>query len=160
MRPKLVFSDDSEATAEALRRAFRGCPELSASVLKPDQLPKLGGLDALFLTLVAAERWGSRPIPYKAQVLRTLPEDEGLPPYVVTGIAMNIDDERINDPRAELELVMSAVLDAIEVYNSENNGVINAIGFWTELLGINHMNPVEAGQIIRSIYERKYPPIP
>lgn len=155
MNPQLVFSDEKESTVRELRQSFEGCPELTALLLKPDELPKLKGLDALFLTLTAAERWGPRIAFYKSQVLTTRPQDEDMPPYIVTGIAMEIDDPRTRDPRSELKLVIAAVLDAVRQHNSESGRQIKSVGFWTELLGMRRLSPTEAGQIIRSIYEDK-----
>jgi hypothetical protein len=155
MRPKLIFSDSNENVIKQLRQAFEGCPELTALMLKPDELPKLDGLDALFLTLIAAERWGPRLIFYKSQVLKTRPEDRAMPPYIVTGIAMNVDDPRTRDPSSELKLVITAVLDAVESYNSENGDPIKTVGLWTNMLSVDSVDPIEAGQIIRLIYEDK-----
>lgn len=156
MNLQLLFSDSNEQRRKEIRRAFGTIPGLSVLSIVPDQLPKLEGLDALFLTIVAAERWGSRPIPYRAQVLKTHRTD-GMPPFVVTGIAMNPGDPRINNLAAQLHLVLTAVLDAVKSYNQENNFPIGRIGFWTDDLSINRMDPALAGQIIRSTYEHAFP---
>jgi len=155
MRPEMVFSDRSEEVVKRLRTAFEGCHELTALVMQPSDLPSYE-LDAMFLTLVAAERWGSTPIPYKSQVLRTDPGDKGMPRYVVTGIAMDAEDPRTRDPKSELEMVIVAVLDAIDSFNVENDKPIRLVGFWTDMLGIDHMDAFEAGKIIRSIYQGRY----
>ena len=67
-----------------------------------------------------------------------------------------------NDPRAgilteELKLAVKAVLDAVESYNQENQFPIRTIGFWTRDLRISRMDASMAGEIIRSVYEEKYP---
>jgi len=152
MNPRLILSDEKESTVRELRQSFNGCPGLMALLLKPNELPRLKELDALFLTLTAAERWGPRTAFYESQVLKTGPEDD-MPPYIVTGIAMEVDDPRTRDPRAELKLVINAVLDAVKQHNSAGARPINSIGFWTEFLGMRRLDPAEAGQIIRSVYE-------
>ena len=78
-----------------------------------------------------------------------------MPPYIVTGIAMEIDDPRTQDPRSELKLVIGAVLDTVKAHNTESEKPIKAIGFWSELLGIKRLRSTEAGEIIRSVYEDK-----
>ena len=148
MKLDLVFSDDNENTVELLRQAFEGCPRLTALFMRPDELLKYE-LDAVFLTLAAAERWGSRPIPYKSQVLRTRPEDKDMPPYVVTGISMDADDPRIGNPEAELELVLKAVLDAVKSFNIEGNKPIHIIGFSVDMLKLKRIELMTAGRIIR-----------
>jgi len=155
MRPEMIFSDTHEEVVKRLRTAFEGCYELTALVMKPSEL-RCYELDAIFLTLTAAERWGSKPIPYKSQVLRTDPGDKEMPRYVVTGIAMDPEDPRTLDPKLELETVIIAVLDAIDSFNVENDKPIRLVGFWTDMLGIDHMEAFEAGRIIRSIYQGRY----
>lgn len=151
MRPELIFADEREHVAGALRASFGGCRGLSAAALKPSELPRVEGLDALFLSLPYAERWGPRPVLYKAQVLRTRPEDEGMPPYVITGVAMHEDDPR--DARFELRLITAAVLDAVELHNLSQARPVARVGLWTEMLGMDRLEPQAAGDIIRSVYE-------
>src|SRR5437870_4617172 len=131
MRPQLIFSDDDQEVINNLCASFEGRPELTALALRPHELRK-ADLDALYLSLPYAERWGSHPILHKAQILRTRPEDKDMPPYVITGVAMDANEPR--DPRAELELIIRAVLDAVESFNLENaNHPLRRIGIWTEM---------------------------
>jgi|SRR5689334_5877700 len=156
MKVQLLFSDTNEQRREELRRAFGSTSGLSILSIRPNELTSLPDLDALFLTIVAAERWGARPLLYQSQILPTH-RQEGMPPFIITGIALNPDDPRINDLAAQLSLVLTAVLDALQAYNKEHNDPIRTIGIWTNNLWINRMNPAVAGQIIRSTYERKFP---
>ena len=151
----LVFFDPNERTARALRQAFQGHPQFTASLAKPGQLTtRQRRLDALCVPLTdAVERWGARPASHKAQVLRTRPEDSGMPPYVVAGVAIGPNDPRAGDPGHELRLMMTAVLDAAKAFNTENSPPIRVVGFWTDMLGMNRINPTEAGKIIISAYE-------
>jgi len=156
MNVQLLFSDASEQRREELRHAFGSTPGLSILSISPDELTCLPDLDALFLPIIAAERWGSRPLLYQSQILQTH-RQQGMPPFIVTGIALNPDDLRINDLPAQLSLVLTAVLDVVQAYNEEHNDPIRTIGIWTHNLSINRMDPAVAGQIIRSTYERKFP---
>jgi hypothetical protein len=156
MKPRLFFSDNNVDLVGKLQQVFDGCPETTALVLEPHELPTLEGLDALYLTLIAAERWGPKLVFYESQVIKTRPEDEGWPPYIVVGIAMKPDDPRAGDPEAELKLVMKACLDAVKLYNQENSAPIRSVGFWTEDLWINSMDVSTAGEIIRSAYQEHY----
>lgn len=155
MSTEMVFSDKNEEIVKQLRAAFEGCYELTALVMQPSDLPSYE-LDAIFLTLAAAERWGSKPILYKSQVLRTDSGDKGMPHYVVTGIAIEPDDPRTGDPKSELKLVVTAVLDAIDSFNDETDKPIRVVGFWTDMLRIDQMDAFDAGTIIRSIYQARY----
>src|SRR5260370_38851260 len=66
-------------------------------------LPPPPGLDAIFLILPAAERWGAMPIPGQCQRLQTTSDDQhkGMPPYVVTAVAIRPEDARgpLPEPR-------------------------------------------------------------
>lgn len=155
MKVKLLIFDSSDEVVGKLQSAFRGRSELSARQLEPEEIPELQELDALYLSLVAAERWSPRLVFYESQVLKTRPEDKGWPPQIVTGIAMKQDDPRAGNPTSELKLVMKAVLDAIESYNQATQFSIKTVGFWTENLGIHRMDASMAGEIIRSVYEEQ-----
>jgi hypothetical protein len=113
----------------------------------------MDGLDAIFLTLPLAERWGSKPILFKAQILKTRGADEDMPPYVIVGGAFHPD--QIRDIRYELRQVIASTLDAVESFNRENSEKILTVGFWTEVSGINELTPEEAGRIVREMYEDK-----
>jgi len=155
MKPQLIFADEREAIVEQLQRAFEGCLELKAIKLPPAQLRSLEGLDALYLTLPYAERWGAKPILYKAQILKTRVADENMPPFVIAGGAFHPD--QIRDVRYEVRQVIASVLDAVEIFNRENPEKIRTVGFWTEIspLVFDKLSPEEAGRIIREMYEDK-----
>jgi hypothetical protein len=156
MRPKLIISDESQETVNLLQEGLAGCEEVTVLKLSPDQLLAVEGLDAFYLSVMGAERWGARPIPRKAQVLRTTPDDaeKGYPPYVIAGGLFNMEDPR--DPHFQLRTIMSAVLTAVESFNAENNRVIRKIGFWARDLCFAPMSPGEAGEIIKSVYQGRY----
>ena len=106
-------------------------------------------LDAVFLVLPAAEKWGSRAIIGKAQVLSTRPDDQkdGMPRYVVTGVAMGPTDPR--GPVPETTMLLRIVFEAIDGFNRENNGPIRKVGFW----GVNLLNGVTPAEL-RDILKR------
>jgi hypothetical protein len=157
MRLNFIISDSDHNIVNLLREGLAGCEEVSVLELKPDRLLKLENVDALYLTATGAERWGAYPMPHRAQVLRTTAADaeKGYPPFVVAGGVFNLDDPR--DPRFQLRAIMNAVILAVEAFNSENNGVIRTVAFWTEWICIPSINPVEAGEIIKSVYQQHYP---
>jgi hypothetical protein len=101
------------------------------------------GLDAVFLTLPAAEQWGSRPILGMAQVLRTRPEDQqsGMPPFVVTGVALRPTDPR--GPLPETRMLLETALEAVRAFNSKGGEQINRLGFWA----VNLLNGVTPAQL-------------
>jgi hypothetical protein len=153
--PRLVFFHTSGSSVGALRQAFGGHPQFTASVAKPGQLTgQQRGLDALYVSLTdAVERWGARPASHKSQVLRTRPEDSGMPPYVVTGVTIGADERRAGDASYELKLTMTAVLDAVKSFNAENSPPIRTVGFWADALGMDRLDLAEAASIVVSVSE-------
>jgi hypothetical protein len=101
-------------------------------------------MDAVFLVLPAAEKWGAVPIPGKAQVLRTTPEDQarGLPRYVVTGVALRPTDPR--GPLPETKMLLATAVEAIRHFNAANpDNAIRTVGFWA----VNLLKGVTAEQL-------------
>jgi hypothetical protein len=100
MSPTTVLIDSQQSTLDDLSKAFLGVKDVE--FVKVDNVrytSRPSGLDATFLLLPAAERWGSRPISGKAQLLRTTSEDRenGMPRFVVTGIVLGRHQR--SDPR-------------------------------------------------------------
>jgi hypothetical protein len=140
----VVLGADQKTLDELATR----CKPLGAiTVQKVDRVlytrpPK--GMDALFLVLPAAEKWGAKPIPGKAQVLKTSPDDQrdGMPPYVVTGVVLRPDDPR--GPVPETKMLISAALDAVRLFNLDHSGEgIRKLGFWA----VNLLNGVTPQQL-------------
>jgi hypothetical protein len=151
MKPRLIFADEKEEVVDRLRQSFAGCPDLTAIKVPLSQFRSLTELDALFLTLPYAERWGAKPILFKAQVLKTKGEEEGMPAYVIAGGAFHPD--QIRDARYELRHVIASVLDAVEAFNRRNPAKIRAVGFFTDIY--DGLPPEEAGRVVREMYEDK-----
>jgi hypothetical protein len=152
MRPRLIFSDPDAERVEALRRGIGAHPDLQVIHLKSDQLRKLPELDAIFLTIMAAEAWGAVPFVHRAQVL-TNRENRlaGWPTHIVAGVAMDPGDPR--EPVFELKLIIRAVLEAIKEFNQKFEEPITSIGFSPEWTGINRIDPIKAGRIVREVYD-------
>jgi hypothetical protein len=142
---EIVILDVDQKTLDEL--ATRCKPFGAITVLKVDRVlytrpPK--GMDALFLVLPAAEKWGAKPLPGKAQVLKTSPEDQrdGMPPYVVTGVVLRPSDPR--GPLPETKMLISTALDAVREFNLSKNGEgIHKLGFWA----VNLLNGVTPQQL-------------
>jgi len=149
---EIVILDADQGTLDEL--ATR-CKTLGAvTVQKVDRVlytrpPK--GMDAVFLVLPAAEKWGAKPLPGKAQVLKTSPEDQrqGMPPYVVTGVVLRPSDPR--GPLPETKMLISTVLDAVREFNLSNNSDgIHKLGFWAVNL-LNRLTPEQLSTIFAEV---------
>jgi len=156
MRPQLVIAVDNHAHARRLGKELHGCTGITVLELPADELPTLPDLDAIFLSLPAAERWGARPLVHKAQILRaqliqdTLPAS--MPPYVIAGVAMAPDDP--HDPIFELQLIVTSTLEAVQAFNATHPAAIKVIGFWAGHLLLGQLEPEQVGKIMRSTCEK------
>jgi hypothetical protein len=148
---KIMVIDSDQKRLEEMADAFRGLVNLKTS--KVDRVLYLrppAGLDAIFLVLPAAERWGSKLIPGEAQILRTGAEDqqEGMPPFVVTGVVLRSADPR--GPLPETKLLISTALEAVRLWNETASEKINNLGFWAVNL-LNGVTPVQLAEVFSEL---------
>jgi hypothetical protein len=156
MRPQLVIAVDNSHNLRRMRQGLAGCPEITVLELPADKLATRADLDAIFLPLPAAERWGSRPLLHTAHIL-SAKRPEGLPsadmpPYVITGVAMAPDDPR--EPAFELQLIVTSVLEAVQAFNATHPGAVQVIGFWAGNLCVDQLGPERVGKILRAVYKK------
>ena len=88
-RPTIIVQLPTREKVNAFRVGVGGVGGIVTLGLDPKTFTNLAGLDALYLSLTRAERWGAPPLPYySAAMFRTTAEDqhEGMPPYIVTGM--------------------------------------------------------------------------
>jgi hypothetical protein len=155
---KLIFSDNDLGRVAALQRAFSGRSDLFAvHVSRRGELARVPDLDAIYLSVMGAERFGARPIIHSAQVLNVTAEDReaGWPPYIIAGVAMKSDDPR--EPKFELGLIVRCVIEAVNRFNSECSAKISIIELGGSWIGLEKMSPEEAGDIIRRNSENPSP---
>ncbi len=150
MTPKIVLIDSEQATIDDLATAFREFDDVGFA--KVDRViytapPK--GIDAIFLVLPAAEKWGARPIPGRCQVLKIPPEDQqkGMTPYVVTGVAMRPEDPE--GPLPETRQLIITAIEAVREFNVQKAYPINKLGFWA----FNLLKGVTAAQLVQVFLE-------
>ena len=154
MKPNLIFGDTDGERVKLLQQGFESHPELTARVLKVHELRALPNLDAFYLSIMAAERWGARPIIHEAQILRTTSKDQagGWPPFVIAGLALK-DGEDPFDAKFGLPLIIRAVLKSVKNFNAENGDLIQSIGFESSWTFIEKLPAPEAAQIICAAYD-------
>jgi hypothetical protein len=71
-RPNIIVQLPTREKVRAFRDGLGDTLGVVALEMEPKVFWTLGGLDALYLTLSRAERWGSRPLPpHTAALLRT-----------------------------------------------------------------------------------------
>jgi hypothetical protein len=153
IKPTFVLIDERTDIVEKLRAGLEGFPYITVMSLRPSESHKIPELDAEYLSLPAAERWGARPLVHQAQVLEIPAQDRekhGMPRYVITGVAMAEADPR--DPRFELKLWMRAVVEAVNTFNRSHANPIQKIGVWTEWIGLNRIDAKEGARLLRSTY--------
>ena len=109
------------------------------------------GLDAVFMTLPAAERWRPDFKSRKAQVLTTSRDDQenGFPPFVVTGVNLTAEDPK--DPVSQARIVLEAALDEVTDYNNRNDGRIASLGFWVTTFTRDGVTTSQLSELLHEI---------
>ena len=122
-----------------------------------DAMGRLAGMDAFYLSLGRAERWGSRPIaPHTVAVLRTSQADQqsGIPPFVITGFLLKEGETPQID--AVLPLLFDCVLDAIAEVNTQQPGAIRTIGFFEFELTAGEGAPLaNSAQLLAQVVKKR-----
>jgi hypothetical protein len=156
MTLKLVIFDADPQNVAALESVFRDMKSVSIKSVdtmlyrKPPR-----GLDVLYLPLTAAEQWGSKPLIHESQILPTTPQDQqnGLPPFIVTGTCLAPGDPR--GPIPETRFLLTSVFDEIRAFNNRNEFKLSRIGFWSHNLLTYHLSasltPLELKAIVVEI---------
>lgn len=155
--PNYFFADTDVTRVLEMQRAFQGIPFLHAVNSDSNKLGANVHLDAMYLSVVAAERWGARPIVHEAQVLNTRHEDRenNWPAYILAGVAMRPGDSR--DAKDELRMIIDAVTRAVLNFNATHDCPIKSVGFVPEWTGIRRIDAREAGEIIGTTFSRLVP---
>jgi hypothetical protein len=156
MKPEYIFAELNKQRVAAMQTAFLKQPSLRAVCCRSGDLKDCEQLDALYVSLMAAERLGIFPqtIPVrKAEILQTRDDyrSKGWPPYIITGVAMSKDDPR--DPQSELRLIIRVVTETVILFNLEHDNAIKRVGFTPEWIGLKHLDGIIAGETIVNSYE-------
>jgi hypothetical protein len=115
---------------------------------------RAAGLDALLLTWMQAERFGITPVlePHTSKVFPTRAEDvrKGYPPFIVAGVMLTPSDSR--EAKRQLEIVIRAMLRAVDDFYATSGIRIHRIGTIPENLLLKDLHLTEASRIITSVF--------
>jgi hypothetical protein len=157
---KMAFAiwicDTDEMRLNRLRTSFAGYKAVKFFHLsKEPEVLYVPGLDAVYLSPPYAERWGATPTFYRAEILKTGPEERagGMLPYVVSGVMMRLDDDR--GPLSQVQLLVESVLEAVVTFNEQNPDAIRSVGFLGRNVASDPVQADDATRIIKEAYEKK-----
>jgi len=112
---------------------------------------RMGGIDAHYMSLTSAERWGAKPLdPLTVALLQTSAADqeEGFPPYVLTGLVL-----RDSDPDSS-EFIIPALARAIDRLLSDPSTAhresVRTIGFSEHNLRFGGATLAQVGRLMGS----------
>jgi hypothetical protein len=154
MKPTLILQQKNRERLTFVRDGLGGCKQIVPLGIDDQAFWKLAGLDALYVSLSMAERWGSRPIPpHTAMVLKTTDNDraEGLPPFIVTG--MLLDNGEQDTGRFSVPLVIAAIVREVLLFSKSNDVKIETVGIFERIFSYSDIEPWELGVLIRNGYE-------
>lgn len=132
---RVLLIDDNRERLDQLEGLLRDKPTVGTVwVEKAIYMRPPAGLDAVFLTLPAAERWAPDFRSRKMQILKTSKKDqaEGFPPFVVTGVNLRPDDPK--DAASQVRIILTESVFAIREFNAEAGVRIKNFGFFLTTL--------------------------
>lgn len=158
---QLVLFGTDAGLLENLKRSSAALPYVSYKGGYGPQVVAKASLDALWATpMVGAELFGAvPPFPlHEAHVLETPPSQlqRGMPKYGIVGVATSDDDPKT--PEYNLRLVLSALLRAVQDFNSKRSDQIRRVGILPEDLDLKRIDHDKAVEIIRQVYEESCAP--
>jgi hypothetical protein len=150
----IIITDSNPERVARFQAVFDGHPHLKAARIRPNEFFKIPGLDAIYMSTVAAERWGAKPIMHEAQVLPTSPEDrlENWPAHIVAGVAIKTEEK--GNPKFELELIVESAMRAIHRFNSGEHEVIRTVALGAQWIALDRLDAATAARAILSTYLR------
>jgi hypothetical protein len=154
IKPTLIICEHSPARFETLKQSLGSAPGLELRRVPPDQVALQPDVDAVYMSVRAAEEFGALPVVHRAQILVVdhTKTSRQLPRWVVAGVAMAKEDPR--EPIFEIQLTISAIVRAVEELALHSKECPMRIAVWTGWLGFDHVNDIsQAGRAIREAYE-------
>ncbi len=156
-KPQLILYSTDSALLDKLKPFSAELPYVSYAAGNGPQVTASASLDALWATLMTGvELFGAvPPFPlHEANVLKTPPSQlrRGMPRHGVVGVAVSKDDPKT--PDYNLRLVLSALLKAVDDFNSRNTDQIARVGILPDDLELKRLDAPTAFKIIREVYER------
>jgi hypothetical protein len=130
MRPTLVIQQPTRERVSELRSGLGEVENVVVLGMEAKTFSTLPGLDALYMSLTRAERFGSRPLPpHEVAVLDSGRQgaDEGVPPLLIVGLVL--EEHEPNTAHVCVPLIVRAVLRAAAEHNARWPGAIRTIGF-------------------------------
>lgn len=147
---KVILIDEIGETLTDLRKGLRDIPTIEfAEVEQAVYMAPPPGLDAVFMTLPAAERWGPNFKSRKGQVLSTSLRDRerGFPPFIVTGVNLTPADP--TDPLSQVRIILEEAFAAVTEHNHHKEDRITSLGFWVKTL----TNGVTSGNLVELLHK-------
>lgn len=146
----IVFEDDKKE-ANRLRHAL-GTSRVTVIDGPLANAWTYPGLDALYVSIPMAEKWGARPELNQLQVLATSEQEHaaGLPRYLIAGLATDpVDDPQ---PRALLHLILRKVVELARTDSRLlQHGADVVIGFMAPHLLLREVPAEDVGSDLTAI---------
>lgn len=153
---KLVVYGSNTALLSRFKESVSELPYLDAESGFGPEVTRKASLDAMWATPAAgAELFGASPpfAPHQARVFQSPAPTlaRGLPRYGVVGVMTSPNDPKT--PEFQLQLIVSALLRAIEDFNAGTSDKIRSVGILAQDLLLNKMEMPGAIDIIRRAFE-------
>jgi hypothetical protein len=145
--PELVVFESSPERCREFKSELAACSRVEVVNRDEDELWTYEGLDAVYVSIPMAERWGAKPRLYEAQLLPTSLDErnQGIPAYVIAGVALDLDDQR--SVQAVLELVLEKTIQVFLDWQGAD--VPRRVGIASRHLLLNELPVATVARILR-----------
>ena len=163
LKPRLIIAEPRAQVAEELATHLKSHPRITVQPCKLDQLNRAPDVDACYLSIMAAERWGAAfwgggnlPPINEAQIFKTSDGDrnEGWPAYILAGVRLSGPEDVFNYPVC-LRRIIGAIVRAVVDFNTKSQDKIETVALDVGFTCIEKVEPQLAMKTIRDAYDRE-----
>jgi hypothetical protein len=154
LRPTIIVQLNSRNKVDAFRAGIGETEGVVALGIEDRTFWTLAGIDAFYLSLSRAERWGAHPrAPYAATILRTTIEDQekGLPKYIISGLVLKDSDP--NTAAFGIPILVHGILKCVEEANRLSPGSIRTIGMFEFELAFSETTLIEVARLFGEAFQ-------
>jgi hypothetical protein len=138
-----LIAEMNRETAD-LEEAIQTLSHVKFHRLKTPTFVRIKTLDALFLPLTRAEKWGSQPIIHGLDVIKV--NEDWLPSYILTGLCLAPNDPK--DAIFGVRLLLSTTQDVVTHFNEHAPRKIRVVGV---LLGHMRAQEIDVDTLVQTL---------
>jgi len=152
--PVFIVQFNARQKVERFRAGLGDTSKVVALGIDDGTFWTVAGIDALYLSLSRAERWGARPLPpYRVALFPTTDADQatGLPRHILAGLVLKEADP--NTAAFGLPILAKSILRVVNEHNAAAPAPIRTIGVFEFELRFPEVKLEDIGRLFRDAIE-------